>query len=83
MEWGGIGGNDTKDKLFLLSSEEVKKYFASEKQRVWEEPVSGSWWLRSPLFGHYHEKITYTGKIESDPLGPGGNAAGRGGQGEH
>ena len=30
----GKGGNDTKDKVFLLSIEEIKKYMDSEKERI-------------------------------------------------
>ena len=55
------GGNDTEDKLFLLSIEEAYKYFADDNDRIckatdyakkrgaWTSS-SGScwWWLRSP-----------------------------------
>ncbi len=55
-------GNDTKDKLFLLSIKEVEQYFVSKKER-WCKPTKyayssgfyedepdfeyGWWWLRS------------------------------------
>lgn len=32
----GKGGNDTKDKVFLLSIEEAKKYFSSDSDRIAE-----------------------------------------------
>jgi len=56
-------GNDTKDKVFLLSISEVEKYFASDEERrckpteyaieqkgwAWEEDdVFCWWWMRSP-----------------------------------
>ncbi len=38
------GGNPTRDKIFLLSIDEAKKYFLSDEGRA-----TGSWWwLRSP-----------------------------------
>ncbi|MBR1454471.1 MAG: hypothetical protein IJ593_07475, partial [Lachnospiraceae bacterium] len=33
-KYGTKGGNNTKDKLFLLSIDEVNKYFSSDNQRV-------------------------------------------------
>ena len=56
------GGNDTYDRVFLLSIEEVAKYTGSDRERkaiatkyaqeqdVWinEEDESADWWLRSP-----------------------------------
>ncbi len=37
------GGNNTKDRIFLLSIEEAEKYFKDT-----ENQAMGSWWLRSP-----------------------------------
>ncbi|MGN1392964.1 MAG: DUF6273 domain-containing protein [Succinivibrionaceae bacterium] len=31
--YGTTGGNDTKDKVFLLSIDEVKKYFRNDEER--------------------------------------------------
>ncbi len=46
---GGDGGNDTQDKLFLLSKEEAEEYFASDAERAIEE----RWWLRTPAWDSY------------------------------
>lgn len=58
-------GNDTKDKVFLLSIQEVNKYFDNDSERVCEATdyavangayvYDGSncwWWLRSPGNNH-------------------------------
>ena len=37
-------GNDTNDKIFLLSIPEVKRYFSSDQERN----IGSVWWLRSP-----------------------------------
>lgn len=61
-EYSTQGGNDTLDKLFLLSAEEVEQYFDSEDDRVlhptWyaeryginvnSNYSSSWWWLRTP-----------------------------------
>ena len=42
--YGTKGGNDTGDKIFLLSLDKAKKYFANDSSRgvgIW-------WWQRSP-----------------------------------
>ena len=54
------GGNDTKDKLFLLSLDEVQKYFKSDADRA-----TGSWWwLRSPGFDQrYAAYVSYGGSV--------------------
>jgi len=46
------GGNDTTDKIFLLSIDEIRKYFADDSARVayGTDGDSGWWWLRSPGF---------------------------------
>lgn len=57
-----LGGNDTQDKIFLLSSAEVEKYFPdkadrtcaptayADKQGVYVHQRTGNvwWWVRSP-----------------------------------
>ena len=50
VQFGTNGGNNTKDKLFLLSIDEVKKYFSTDNQRVATNKggMSRIWWLRSP-----------------------------------
>lgn len=49
-EYGIPGGNDTTDKIFLLSIDEVNKYFPSNNERKATLPSGTSccWWLRSP-----------------------------------
>lgn len=60
--YGIRGGNDTEDHLFLMSIDEVEKYFPdpaamrafptkfAENQGAYADPKSGAnnWWLRSP-----------------------------------
>lgn len=49
-EYGITGGNDTTDKVFLLSIDEVNKYFTSDYERkaTFSSGTSCRWWLRSP-----------------------------------
>lgn len=49
-EYGIPGGNDTTDKIFLLSIDETNKYFTSNNERKATLPSGTSccWWLRSP-----------------------------------
>ncbi|MDR1960659.1 MAG: SPFH domain-containing protein [Gracilibacteraceae bacterium] len=59
-EYGTEGGNDTVDKVFLLSVEEAERYFRTEEDRMayyaggWNGEVYyyskgwEGWWLRSP-----------------------------------
>ena len=51
------GGNNTEDRIFLLSKEEVEHYFPTEGERLCQptRPIKSagllgyiSWWLRSP-----------------------------------
>ena len=44
LSYGTKGGNDTRDKVFLLSIEEAKKYFMNDRDRS----TGTWWWLRSP-----------------------------------
>ena len=60
-KWGADGGNDTTDKVFLLSIDEAEKYFANDEARmatatdyakeqgvyVSEENGNSWWWLRT------------------------------------
>lgn len=41
--FGTKGGNDTRDKIFLLSLDEVNRYFASDDERVRRTYAGGSW----------------------------------------
>lgn len=48
--YGTSGGNNTTDKVFLLSIDEVNKYFTSDSDRqvTLADGTSVWWWLRSP-----------------------------------
>jgi len=66
------GGNDTVDKIFLLSIDEVNKYFKSKKDRIaysLHEQYSESvyWWLRNPGKDKYSTVIVDNeGRIKID-----------------
>lgn len=48
-KYGTSGGNNTKDKVFLLSIGEVNKYFISDKDMIaYYNGDASLWWLRSP-----------------------------------
>ena len=59
-EYGTSGGNDTEDKVFLLSEKEAETLFSNEEERiakateyaeksgVYDEEKGAWWWLRSP-----------------------------------
>ncbi len=57
-ETGTVGGNDTIDRMFLLSIDEAQQYFSSDEERrvfsteyaeiFGDEDVLWQWWLRSP-----------------------------------
>lgn len=53
--YGTKGGNNTKDKLFILSIDEVENYFITDHQKV--ATYKGSephvWWLRSPAYDYH------------------------------
>ena len=59
--FGTKGGNNTKDKLFLLSIDEVNKYFNNDNQRVatYKGGSSDFWWLRSPGPWQYNAANVY------------------------
>lgn len=49
--YGTYGGKNTKDKVFLLSIDEVNNYFYSDDKRkiaTYTNGEAGMWWLRSP-----------------------------------
>jgi len=48
------GGNDTEDKVFLLSCEEADTLFANDDERAVGD--CDWWWLRSP--GHIHNRAS-------------------------
>ena len=43
-KYGTYGGNNTEDKIFLLSLAEARRYFADDDERA----ISSWWWLRTP-----------------------------------
>jgi hypothetical protein len=62
---GTPGGNTTYDKIFLLSMDELNKYFSDDAARV-AYTLSGAdgwWWLRSPgLISTYATRVYYGGQ---------------------
>jgi hypothetical protein len=48
-DYGTSGGNNTDDKVFLLSIDEVRRYFSSDDERVANanDYPWNWWWLRS------------------------------------
>ena len=65
-EYGTSGGNDTEDKVFLLSEKEAETLFSNDKKRIAKateyaeesgvycnEEKAAWWWLRSP--GHWSD----------------------------
>ena len=59
--YGTEGGNDTEDYVFLLSSDEAKKYFSSDSDRMVTSYTGEkrTWWLRSP--GKYGIDAAFVG----------------------
>ncbi|MCL1823304.1 MAG: DUF6273 domain-containing protein [Oscillospiraceae bacterium] len=66
------GGNDTTDKIFLLSINEAKSYFSNEVLRIayYANGEDSSWWLRSPGYiGDNHAAVVYAdGRIGSSGI---------------
>lgn len=66
---GTPGGNDTTDKIFLLSIDEAQRYFANdEARRAYENGMRHAssalqWWLRSPGFGPVYAACVLQGNI--------------------
>ena len=59
-QYGTRGGNDTTDRIFLLSIEEAEKYFSGDADRATGE----WWWLRSPGdYSLYAAYVNYGGGI--------------------
>ena len=58
-------GNDTEDKVFLLSIDEVKQYFSSDNERVAKfNGEADWWWLRSPgNIGEYAALVNSIGCV--------------------
>ena len=74
------GGNDTKDKVFLLSQKEAETLFSNKKERIAKatgytqktgvyvnERTNALWWLRSPGNGSDAAgTVHWNGWINSD-----------------
>lgn len=76
-KFGTKGGKKTEDKIFLLSTDEVKKYFASDEERVCmatdyiigqgvkENKGKCWWWLRSPgVSQEYATGVNVDGSVD-------------------
>ena len=63
--YGTTGGKDTVDKVFLISIDEVQKYFPTEKSRQLKsstgQNLSAWWWLRSPGGDSLRAAVVYGG----------------------
>ena len=79
-EYGTSGGNDTEDKVFLLSEKEAGTLFSDEEERIAKateyaeksgvyvnkEKVAW-WWLRSPGYhGHHAAVVNKYGWVDRD-----------------
>lgn len=65
-EYNTAGGNDTEDKIFLLSTDEVHKYFSSffDKDTTFADGMTpAAWWLRSP--GNARDYAAFVGNVSS------------------
>ena len=76
-QYGTKGGSNTKDKLFLLSIDEFKKYFNEGEQSVaiYKNGSNGYWWLRSPGWDqNYAACVDSDGDLDEN--GSAGNPSG-------
>lgn len=66
-EYDTPGGKDTTDKIFLLSIDEVEKYYSSNSKRVTTyNGFSCDWWLRSPgLYGRLVARVRTSGSVDT------------------
>lgn len=61
--YGTPGGDDTVDKVFLLSIEEAEKYLSEDEYRITRPNGYGfsvRWWLRSPGINFGHAAVVNT-----------------------
>lgn len=80
-DFGTDPGNDTQDKIFLLSITEAEKYFENPAERcctateyakaqgVWDGSPNGNcwWWMRSPgRYQRYATYINHNGNVSED-----------------
>ncbi|MCL2002730.1 MAG: DUF6273 domain-containing protein [Oscillospiraceae bacterium] len=66
-EYGTPGGNNTVDKIFLLSIDEALAYFANDSARIAYDSGGKAiwWWLRSPDHAGYAADVDIDGSIYS------------------
>jgi curved DNA-binding protein CbpA len=61
-EYGTFGGNNTWDKIFLLSIEEAVTYFKNDESRITlYDGKTAAWWLRSPIYGDGSAAFVHSG----------------------
>jgi len=65
-KYGMKGGNNTQDHIFLLSIDEVKKYFINDSDRKANHAGNACWWwLRSPGGSSYcAANVVYDGFVD-------------------
>lgn len=67
-QYGTGAGNNTTDKVFLLSIKEVEQYITDDDKRIAENIETGEtvlWWLRTPGRGkEYAANVETTGYID-------------------
>jgi len=64
------GGNDTTDRVFILSAEEVAAYFSSDEERcpgatehIKEKANAVKWWIRTPGRTQYYAALVSPNSI--------------------
>ena len=60
--YGTACGNNTTDKIFLLSIDEAKSFFSGDSSRIAYNAANGEalwWWLRSPGFNSYDAAVVF------------------------
>jgi hypothetical protein len=74
--YGTDGGNDTIDKIFLLSIDESELYFEDDRSRVLNarnHAAADWWWLRTPgVFSSTASVVDHRGSITHNVTGTGG-----------
>ena len=61
-EYGTPGGNNTKDRVFLLSIDEANRFFENDNDRA----IGASWWLRSPgCPSYYAAYVSEDGSVQT------------------
>jgi hypothetical protein len=75
--WLVPAGNDTEDRVFLLSLDEVRKYFSTHSDREVKRSAndennpgwSWAWWLRTPGYDNFNAVcIMLSASVNSEPV---------------